>query len=55
MTPSLSIGFWFQADSRDFTTDTSDETTLPDFDGLVIIPHFVMPDLIRYPEYAEIT
>jgi hypothetical protein len=23
-------------------------------DGLVKIPDFVMPDLIRYPEYAEI-
>jgi hypothetical protein len=34
---------------------SSYETTLPDFDGLVKIPYFVMPDLIRYPEYAEIT
>jgi hypothetical protein len=31
------------------------ETSLPNFDGFVRIPDFVMPDLIRYPEYAEIT
>ena len=31
------------------------ENTLPDFDYLAKIPDYVMPDLIRYPEYAEIT
>jgi hypothetical protein len=31
------------------------ETSLPNFDGLAKRLDFVMPDLIRHPEYAEIS
>jgi hypothetical protein len=52
------FGFWCQVSGvrKDRSNSISSyETTLPDFDGLAKIPDFVMPDLIRYPEYAEIT